>query len=185
VNFVRTAIAAAFILEQQRHADERGWFARTWDESELRDRGLDTRIVQCSASFNARRGTLRGLHYQSPPHDEVKIVRCTRGRLYDVAVDLRPDSSTFRVWVGVELTPENGRSLYIPRGCAHGFLTLEDATEVAYQISAEYHPEAARGVRWDDPAFAIAWPESPQVIAARDREYPDVAPSQLEELRSP
>jgi dTDP-4-dehydrorhamnose 3,5-epimerase len=183
VNFVRTEIAGAFILEQERHADERGWFARTWDEAELRERGLDTRVVQCSASFNLRRGTLRGLHYQSPPHAEVKIVRCTRGRLYDVAVDLRPDSPTFRAWAGVELTPENGRALYIPRGCAHGFLTLADDTEVAYQISDEYHPEHARGVRWDDPAIAIAWPEPPQVIAARDREYPDVAPSQLEELR--
>lgn len=183
MEFVRTALAGVWILEQERHADDRGWFARTWDEAELRERGLETRVSQCSAQFSRRRGTLRGLHYQSPPFAEVKVVRCTRGRLFDVAVDLRPDSSTFRAWVGVELTPENGRALYVPRGCAHGSLTLSDDTEVSYQISADHSPDHARGVRWDDPLFGIAWPEPYTVIAPRDRDYPDAAPSRFEELR--
>ncbi|HET7753992.1 MAG TPA: dTDP-4-dehydrorhamnose 3,5-epimerase [Anaeromyxobacteraceae bacterium] len=183
MDFAPTSVSGVWLLQQQRHADDRGWFARTWDEAELRERGLEARVVQCSASFNHRRGTLRGLHYQAPPFAEAKVVRCTRGRLFDVAVDLRPDSSTFRAWVGVELTPENGRSLYIPRGCAHGFLTLSDDTEVAYQITPEYSPDHARGVRWDDPLLAIAWPEPVATIAPRDRDYPDVQLSALEELR--
>lgn len=183
MDFVRTALAGVWIIDEQRHLDERGWFARTWDEAELRQHGLESRVVQCSASFNRRRGTLRGLHYQAPPYAEVKVVRCTRGRLFDVAVDLRPDSSTFRAWVGVELSAETGRALYIPRGCAHGFLTLRDETEVAYQISADHNPDHARGVRWDDPFLAVAWPEPISVISPRDRDYPDVLPSRLEELR--
>lgn len=183
MDYVRTALTGVWIIEPQRHEDERGWFARTWDEAELRERVLEARVVQCSASFNVRRGTLRGLHYQAPPFAEVKIVRCTRGRLFDVAADLRPDSGTFRAWVGVELTPDNGRALYIPRGCAHGFLTLADDTEVAYQISAEYRPAHARGVRWDDPFLGVAWPEAVRVISPRDRDCPDVVPSSLEELR--
>ena len=183
MNFTRTRVEGVFVVDQERHEDERGWFARTWDEAELRRHQLEPRLVQCSASFNRRRGTLRGLHYQAPPFAEVKLVRCTRGRLFDVAVDLRPDSATFRAWVGVELSPENGRALYIPRGLAHGFLTLCDDTEVAYQISAEYSPEHARGVRWDDPAFGIAWPEPVAVISPRDRHYEDLVPSRLEELR--
>jgi dTDP-4-dehydrorhamnose 3,5-epimerase len=184
LNFVSTNLAGVWVIEQQRHEDERGWFARTWDEAELREQGLDPRVVQCSASFNPRRGTLRGLHYQAPPFAEVKIVRCTRGRLFDVAVDLRPGSGTFRSWIGVELTPENGRALYIPRGCAHGFMTLRDDTEVAYQISAEYSPDHARGVRFDDPLLGIAWPEPVAVISPRDRDQSNAAPSQFEELRS-
>ncbi len=183
MRYLSTSVAGAFVLEQERRADERGWFARTWDAEELRAHGLDPALTQCSASFNHRRGTLRGMHWQAPPFAEVKIVRCVRGALYDVAVDLRPDSPTFRRWAAVELTPDNGRAFYIPRGFAHGFFTLADATEVAYQISAPYQPSAARGARFDDPSLAIEWPGQPEVIAPRDRDYPDLAPRLVEELR--
>jgi dTDP-4-dehydrorhamnose 3,5-epimerase len=183
VNFSRSRLEGVWIVDPERHEDERGWFARTWDGAELRRHGLESRLVQCSASFNRRRGTLRGLHYQAPPFAEVKLVRCTRGRLFDVAVDLRPDSATFRQWVGLELSPENGRALYVPRGVAHGFQTLCDDTEVAYQISAEYSPEHARGVCWDDPLLGIDWPEPVTVISPRDRDHAGLDPSRLEELR--
>lgn len=183
MRFVPTDLPGAWLLEQERHADLRGYFARTWCARELAEHGLETRLSQCSVSFNHRRGTLRGLHYQAPPRAEVKIVRCTRGALFDVAVDLRPDSPGFRRWVGVELTPENGRALYIPAGFGHGFLTLADATEVLYEISEEYSPAHARGVRYDDPLLGIAWPAPVEVIAPRDRDYQDVTVDQLEELR--
>jgi dTDP-4-dehydrorhamnose 3,5-epimerase len=183
MRFLPTSLAGAFVLEQERHADERGWFARTWDAEELRAQGLEAALSQCSASFNHRRGTLRGMHWQAPPFAEVKIVRCSRGALYDVAVDLRPDSPTFRKWAAVELTPDNGRAFYIPRGFGHGFFTLAEATEVAYQISAPYRQATARGARWDDPFLAIEWPGEPAVIAARDRDYPDLEPRLVEELR--
>jgi dTDP-4-dehydrorhamnose 3,5-epimerase len=181
--FSPTALAGAWVVEPERLADERGYFARTWCAEELAARGLEPRLAQCSVSFNHRRWTLRGLHYQAPPSAEVKIVRCARGALYDVAIDLRPDSTTFRRWIGVELTADNGRALYVPRGFAHGFLTLADATEVSYQISAPYHPAAARGVRYDDPFFGVVWPGPVEVIAARDRDYPDVTVEKLNELR--
>ncbi len=183
MRFISTALAGAYVIEQERHADERGFFARTWCARELEEHGLEPRLAQCSVSFNHRHGTLRGLHYQAPPFAEVKLVRCTRGALFDVAVDLRPDSPTFRRSVGVELTPENGRALYVPRGFAHGFLTLADGTEVAYQVSAPYDPQAARGARWDDPFLGVVWPAPVQVIAPRDRDYADVALDRLEELR--
>jgi dTDP-4-dehydrorhamnose 3,5-epimerase len=183
VLFSPTAIPGVWVIEPERHRDERGFFARTWCAHEFAERALETRVAQCSLSFNHRRGTLRGLHYQAPPFAEVKLVRCTRGALFDIAVDLRPDSPTFRRWVGVELTPENGRALYVPRGFAHGFLTLADATEVAYQISAEYSPAQGRGVRWNDPFFGVAWPGPVEVIAARDRDYPDANVERLQDLR--
>jgi dTDP-4-dehydrorhamnose 3,5-epimerase len=183
MRFVPTAIHGAWLIEQERHADDRGFFARTWCAEELADRGLEARLAQCSVSFNHRRWTLRGLHYQAPPFAEAKIVRCSRGALYDVAVDLRPDSATFRRWIGVELTAESGRALYVPRGFAHGFLTLADATEVSYQISAPYRPDAARGLRYDDPFFGVIWPGPVEVIAARDRDYPDTTIDKLQELR--
>jgi dTDP-4-dehydrorhamnose 3,5-epimerase len=183
MRFLPTEIPGAFLIEPERFADERGWFARTWAAEELAERGLEPGVVQCSASFNPRRGTLRGLHFQLPPFAEVKIVRCTRGAIFDVAVDLRPDSPTFRCWIGAELTPENGRALYIPRGFAHGMLTLADATEVSYQISAPYSPVHARGVRYDDPAFGIAWPGRVALIAPRDRDYPDLQAGAVEPLR--
>ena len=182
VRFIPTALSGAYVIEQERHADERGWFARTWCQQEFSAHGLDPVLVQCSTSFNQRLGTVRGLHYQVPPFAEAKLVRCQRGALFDLAVDLRPGSGTFCEWIGVELTPENGRMLYIPKGFAHGFMTLADATEVAYHISELYSPEHARGMRWSDPLVKIEWPGPVQVISPRDRDYPDVTVSQLQEL---
>jgi dTDP-4-dehydrorhamnose 3,5-epimerase len=183
LNFLATDLPGIWLVEPVRHVDDRGHFARTWCTREFAQHGLDPRVVQCSTSYNVRRGTLRGMHYQAPPSAELKLVRCTRGAIFDVAADLRPDSSTFRRWVGFELTPENGRALYIPPGFAHGFLTLADSSEVAYQMSDFFEPGSARGLRWNDPILGIAWPAEPEVIAPRDRDYPDASPSALEELR--
>lgn len=183
MRFAATSIPEVLVLEPERHVDERGYFVRTWCGRELAERGLEQRLAQCSASFNPRRGTLRGLHYQAPPRAEVKIVRCIRGAAWDVAVDLRPGSPTLFRWIAVELSPENGRALYIPRGFAHGFLTMQDGTELAYQISEEYSPAHARGARWDDPALAIRWPAPVDLMSERDRGYPDVEVAHLEELR--
>lgn len=171
--FKSTNLQGVFELEVEPHADDRGFFARTWCREEFRTQDLNPGLAQCSVSFNHRRGTLRGMHYQSAPHAEAKLVRCTRGSIYDVALDLRPDSATFLRWVAAELTADNRRAFYIPKGCAHGFLTLEDNTEVFYQISELYNPGSARGVRWNDPTFGIAWPAEIAVISERDRTYPD------------
>ena len=171
--FRDTGIDGAWVIEAERLGDERGFFARTWDTHEFAERGLNPRLVQCSISYNQARGTLRGLHYQAAPHEEAKLVRCTAGAIFDVVVDLRPDSSTFRGWFGVELSAENRLALFVPEGCAHGFLTLDDDCEVHYQVSEFYAPEAARGVRWNDPAFAIKWPAEVVVMNDRDRSYPD------------
>lgn len=175
MRFTETKVAGAFLIEPEPVADERGFFARTWCRDEFTDHGLRGDLAQASVSFSHRKGTLRGLHYQAAPHQEVKLVRCTRGAIWDVAVDLRPGSSTFRGWVGVELSADNRAALYIPEGCAHGQLTLTDDAEVFYQMSVPFEPSAARGVRWDDPAFAIAWPAPVAVINDRDRSYPDFA----------
>jgi len=183
MRFVSTALAGVYVIEQERHGDARGYFARTWCEGELGGAGLETRLSQCSVSFNHRKGTLRGLHYQAPPFAEVKLVRCTRGALFDVAADLRPDSPTFLRSVGVELTPDNGQALYVPRGFAHGFYTLTDATEVEYLISTPYAPEAARSVRFDDPLLGLTWPGPVVVIAPHDRDCADATRAQFEELR--
>jgi dTDP-4-dehydrorhamnose 3,5-epimerase len=183
VKFIPTAVSGAFVIEQERHADERGWFARTWCRQELEEHGLECALAQCSASFTHRRGTMRGLHYQVPPFAEAKLVRCTRGALFDVAVDLRPGSASFGHWTGVELTAASGRMLYVPRGCAHGFMTLEHATEVAYHISAPYSPPHARGLRWNDPLVRVEWPAAIEVISPRDRDYPDASLEDLEQLR--
>ncbi|MFN3597707.1 MAG: dTDP-4-dehydrorhamnose 3,5-epimerase family protein [Rubricoccaceae bacterium] len=172
MTFEPTAIPGCVLVRPERHADARGYFARTWDGARLAEHGLDARLAQCSVSFNHARGTLRGLHFQAPPHAESKLVRCTRGALYDVCLDLRPDSPTFHRWTAAELTAGNGLALFIPEGCAHGFLTLADETEVFYMISAPYVPEAARGVHHADPAFGIAWPEPVRVIHPRDAAYP-------------
>jgi dTDP-4-dehydrorhamnose 3,5-epimerase len=164
------------VIELDVLADERGWFARTFDAEEFRARGLEPAVVQCNTSFNARSGTLRGLHYQAEPHGESKLVRCLVGEIFDVALDLRPDSPTHLSWHGEVLSAENRRALYIPAGMAHGFQTLAVGSEVLYQMGAPYVPEAARGVRFDDPAFAIVWPAPPPgglVISERDRSYPD------------
>lgn len=175
MRFADAPLAGAVVIEPARLEDDRGWFARTFDRAAFEARGLAADVLQESNSFSARRGTLRGMHYQADPYGENKLVRCARGAIYDVIVDLRPASDTRCGWFGIELTAENGRMLYIPSGMAHGFLTLADATEVAYQMTDPYVPSYARGVRFDDPAFAIDWPAPPDVISERDRSYPDFA----------
>jgi dTDP-4-dehydrorhamnose 3,5-epimerase len=174
VIFKETKLQGAFIVELDKFEDERGFFAHSWSERKFAERGLDSRVVECSISFNRKRGTLRGMHYQAAPHGQVKLVRCTMGAIYDVIIDLRTGSQTFKQWIGVELTAENRRMLYIPTDFAHGFQALEDNTEVVYQMSAAYAPESGRGVRWNDPAFDIHWPGAPEIIInERDRTYPD------------
>jgi dTDP-4-dehydrorhamnose 3,5-epimerase len=174
VIFRETDIPGAFVVEPEPIADERGSFARIFDAAEFDERGLDTEFGQWSVSYNERAGTLRGLHFQREPHEETKLVRCTRGALYDVIVDLRPGSPAFMRWTSVELSADNRLALYIPKGLAHGFQTLADGTEVAYAISEPHAPESAAGVRWDDPAFGIEWPEAEErVISEKDRSWPD------------
>lgn len=173
MKYAGTPIDGTFLVDLEPVEDHRGFFARTFCEDEFLRRGLEPHFAQSSIAFSARRGTLRGMHYQREPHAEVKLIRCTRGGVYDVVIDLRPGSRTFRQWFAAELTAANRRMLYIPRGLAHGYLTLEDETEISYQMSSPYHPDAAAGVRWDDPAFAVHWPFEPAVIAERDRTYPD------------
>lgn len=171
--FVETALRGAFVIEPEPVEDSRGFFARTWCEREMREQGMETKLVQCSISFNKARGTLRGMHFQAPPCEETKIVRCTRGSIHDVILDLRQGSPTFKRHIEVTLSAANHRMLYVPKNFAHGFLTLEDSTEVFYQISEFYSPEHSRGVRWNDPAFGIDWPFPPSVMSDRDRSYPD------------
>lgn len=173
MKFTQTKLPGVFIVDIEPASDERGFFARSWCKDQFKEHGLNTNLSQCGISFNHKKGTLRGMHYQAEPHGEVKLVRCTRGTIFDVAVDLRQNSPTFKQWVGVVLSAENHRMLYIPEGLAHGLLTLEPNTEIFYQISTPYVPESARGVRWDDPAFKINWPENPSLIADRDAGYPD------------
>jgi dTDP-4-dehydrorhamnose 3,5-epimerase len=172
MRFTETELRGAFVIELEPVSDERGFFARTWCEHEFERHGLRARFVQCSVSFNRKRGTLRGMHYQKSTHEEVKLVRCTRGALYDVVIDLRVDSPTFARHCAVMLTSDNGRMMYVPEGFAHGFQTLEDNTEVFYQISEFYHAEAATGVASDDPAFGIEWPVADRVMSERDRNLP-------------
>jgi dTDP-4-dehydrorhamnose 3,5-epimerase len=171
--FRETKLQGVFEVRIEEHRDERGFFARTWCQHEFSEHGLNDRLVQCSVSFNKGRGTLRGMHFQEAPFSETKLVRCTHGSIYDVVIDLRPNSPTFRQWVHAELTPNNHMALYIPEGFAHGFITLECDTEVYYQMSEFFTPVAARGVRWNDPAFDVHWPIRPEVISKRDRAYPD------------
>ncbi len=174
MNFRETPLPGVLVVESEPHADERGSFVRIWDEAELAQHGLASSPAQWSLSSNTRAGTLRGMHYQEAPHAEAKLVRCVRGALYDVALDLRPDSPTFKRWFAIELREGDAKALYIPEGFAHGFQTLEDDTEVLYAISVPYEASASRGVRWDDPAFGIEWPDAePRVISERDRTYPD------------
>lgn len=174
--FTPTAIRGAVLISLRPNTDERGFFARAWCARECRDAGLPTRIVQSSISWNKRRHTLRGMHWQAAPHGEGKIVRCTRGAIFDVIVDLRPTSRTYLANLGFELDADNRRALYVPPGLAHGFLTLTDGTEVLYQMDTAYVPDAARGARWNDPAFAISWPHEPEVINDRDATFADYAP---------
>ena len=175
--FTATELEGAWLVDLDPREDERGFFARAWDRAEFAEHGLSTELVQCNVSFNHRKGTLRGMHFQNAPHAEVKLVRCTRGAIYDVIVDLRASSPTHTRWLGVELTAENRRALYVPEGFAHGYQTLVDGTETTYQVSAFYAPGAERGVRWDDPAFGIEWPDPDRpVMSEKDRAWPDYRP---------
>jgi dTDP-4-dehydrorhamnose 3,5-epimerase len=172
--FTETELPGAYVLDLERREDQRGFFARVWCIDELRERGLETRIVQASVAFNKRKGTLRGMHMQSAPHEEVKVIRAIRGSLLDVIVDLRPESPTHRHWTAVELSAANGRAVYVPKGFAHGFQTLEDDTETLYLISEFYAPEAERGLRWNDPAFGIEWPDPEHAIVSdKDASWPN------------
>ena len=173
MKFLETELQGAFVIELETLEDSRGFFARVWCNEEFEEHGLVPRIAQVNTSFNAKAGTLRGMHYQIAPHEETKVVRCIRGSLYDVIVDLRPDAPTYKRWTGVELTARNHRMLYVPAKFAHGFITLEDNTEVMYLISEAYAPEAARAIRWDDPEIGIEWPRPVVEISERDAGWPD------------
>jgi dTDP-4-dehydrorhamnose 3,5-epimerase len=176
MRFTETALAGAFLIDLQPHSDERGWFARIFCEDEFAAAGLKTRFPQMNISSNLQRGTVRGMHYQAAPHEEVKIVRCVRGSIVDAIIDLRPASPTYRKSIAAELSDKNHQALYIPYGFAHGFQTLEDDTEVLYMMGDPYVPDAARGVRWNDPAFDVTWPLPVAMISGRDAAYPDYAP---------
>ena len=171
--FSETKLLGAFIIDMERLEDERGFFARAWCMREFEACGLNRRLVQANLSYNRQKGTLRGIHYQVPPDEEAKLVRCTRGAIYDVIIDLKPESPTYRQWIGVELSSENYRMLYVPEGFAHGFLTLEDDTEVTYQVSQFYAPGSGLGVRYDDLAFGIRWPLDVRVISEKDSTWPE------------
>ena len=171
--FTQSALAGAYIIEPEPLKDDRGFFSRTFCVNEYTELGLNPHIVQCNISYNHIKGTVRGMHYQLAPHREVKVVRCTRGSIYDVIVDLRSDSATYKQWVGVELTADNGKQLYVPTGFAHGYQTLEDSSEVSYQVSEFYSPQSEQGVRWNDPAFAITWPLKVHSISDKDMNHPE------------
>ena len=172
---IETRLKGAYVIQPELIEDERGFFARSWSQRHAEELGLSSHIVESSISFNRTKGTLRGMHYQAAPHAEVKLVRCTAGAIYDCIIDLRPSSPSFKQWVAVELTAENRLLLYVPEEFAHGFLTLEDRSEVFYEMSEFYAPDSARGVRWDDPAFKIEWPAPVRKINERDRTYADFA----------
>jgi len=171
--FDEIGLQGAYVLRLDKIEDKRGFFARSFCRFEFEKLGLRTDIVQCNISFNQQKGTLRGVHFQTHPYEETKLVRCTQGAIYDVIVDLRSSSETFRQWVAVELTAGNRKMLYVPEGVAHGFQTIEDNTEVFYQMSEFYHPESASGIRWNDPAFNIRWPEDEREISEKDRQFPN------------
>ena len=171
--FRETKLAGAFVIEPERLEDERGFFARLWSEQDFEEQGLVPNFMESNTSFSRKRGTVRGMHFQASPHGQVKLVRCTTGAIFDAIIDLRPGSPTFKQWDSVELSADNRLMLYVPIDFAHGFQTLVDNTEVTYQMSSPYHPASSRGVRWDDPAFGIVWPQAERTIIARDREYPD------------
>ncbi len=174
MQFTKTGLEGAFIIDIQEISDPRGFFARGWCQREFEENGITANISQANISFNREKGTLRGLHYQKAPYEEAKLVRCTKGAIFDVAVDIRPDSSTFGKWVGAELTAQNHRMLLVPEGFAHGFQTLEDNTEVFYQVSEFYTPESEGGARYDDPAFGINWPIEVSVLSDKDANWPPI-----------
>jgi dTDP-4-dehydrorhamnose 3,5-epimerase len=173
MKFIETKLKGSFIIDPQRLEDERGFFARSWCQQEAKQYGLEPEWLQCNISYNKSKGTMRGMHYQVAPFEEAKLVRCTMGAICDVIIDLRPDSVTFKKWTAVELSSENRRMFYIPGGFAHGFLTLQDNTEIFYQMSEFYAPAYARGVRWNDPAFGILWPTDIAVISDQDQNFPN------------
>jgi dTDP-4-dehydrorhamnose 3,5-epimerase len=176
MTFTEIGLKGAYLVEIERRVDSRGFFGRGWCKREFESQGLNPDLAQANIGFSEKSGTLRGMHYQSPPFLEAKLVRCTMGAIYDVIIDLRRDSPTYMQWLGVELTGENHRMLYVPEGCAHGYQTLADATEVFYQASQFYSPECARGVRYDDPAFGISWPRAVRMISDADRNWPFYTP---------
>ena len=184
MKFKETKLKGAYIIELEKLEDERGYFARAWCQQEFLKNGLDAVLVQCNVSYNPRRGTLRGMHYQDSPHAETKLVRCTRGAIYDVIVDLRPDSETFLQWTAAELTPDNGRMMYVPKGFAHGFQTLEDHSMVFYQVSEFYARDYCRGVCWNDPQINICWPCDVTVISTQDKGWEDLNLARLWPLRN-
>jgi dTDP-4-dehydrorhamnose 3,5-epimerase len=171
--FEETGLKGLMLIRQERHDDDRGYFARTMCQREFEQHGIPTDFVQCNISYNKAAGTLRGMHYQLPPGEEGKLIRCSRGRIYDINIDLRENSTTYLQWRGYELSHDNGQSLYVPPGFAHGFVTLEEESEVFYMMTEFYQPELAAGVRWNDPAFSIQWPVEPKVISERDEGYAD------------
>ena len=174
--FRETTLKGAFVIEMEKFEDERGFFARAWCQREVEANGLISRVTQTNISFNKKRGTLRGMHYQVAPYEQVKLVRCTAGAIYDVIIDMRLDSPTYRKWTGVELTAENYTMLYVPENFAHGFQTLENNTEATYQVSQFYTPESERGVRYDDPVFQVEWPLPVEVISEKDIAWPYCSP---------
>lgn len=171
--FTETRLKGSYIVDLNPIEDERGFFARSWCRKEFESHGLNSDIAQCNLSFNHRKGTIRGMHFQVEPYREVKLVKCTRGAIFDVIIDLRTDSGTFKSWIGVELSSENRRMLYVPKGFAHGYQALEENTEVFYQVSQFYQPQVERGYRWNDPAFLIKWPLDVTCISSKDSSYPD------------
>lgn len=178
--FTETRLKGAFVIDLEPRQDERGFFARAWCRKEFEAHGLNPALVQANLSYNGKRGTLRGLHYQVAPHEEAKLVRCIKGAIYDVIADLRPDSATYLQWIGIELTQENRRMLYVPEGFAHGFQTLEHDTEVFYQVTEFYAPGAERGVRWDDPVLSVQWPDvEDRIVSSKDQTWPPFKSSQV------
>ena len=172
MKFLPTPLSGAFLIDLEPFSDERGFFARSWCCRDFERMGLTHRLVQCNISFNGQRGTLRGMHFQAKPYEEAKLVRCTMGAMFDVIIDIRPESATFKKWFGIELSAQNRRMIYIPEGFAHGFQTLEDNTEVFYQMSEFFQPECARGIRWNDPQIGIAWPIKEGItISPKDRDF--------------
>ena len=169
--FTETILKNAYVIELEKREDHRGFFARTWDKKEFEERNLNSNLVQCNVSFSKKCGTLRGMHYQKKPFEESKVIRCIKGKIFDVIIDLRVSSSTFKKWVGVELTEKNYKMLYVPEGFAHGFQTLEDNSEIIYQVSEFYTPNSELGIHWNDPAFNITWPIEEKIITEKDNSW--------------